>query len=79
MSKEQVWFITGASRGFGRALVEDLLQRGDKVVATMRKTENISFHASSENLLILPLDVTDETQSKEAAKKLWTTLGALMF
>lgn len=69
MSKEQVWFITGASRGFGRALVEDLLQRGDKVVATMRKTENISFHASSENLLILPLDVTDETQSKEAAKK----------
>lgn len=69
MSNEQVWFITGASRGFGRALVEDLLQRGDKVVATMRKTENISFHASSENLLILPLDVTDEMQSKEAAKK----------
>lgn len=69
MSNEQVWFITGASRGFGRALVEDLLQRGDKVVATMRKTENISFHTSSENLLILPLDVTDERQSKEAAKK----------
>lgn len=69
MSNEQVWFITGASRGFGRALVEDLLQRGDKVVATMRKTENISFHTSSENLLILPLDVTDEMQSKEAAKK----------
>lgn len=69
MSNEQVWFITGASRGFGRALVEDLLQRGDKVVATMRKTENISFHASSENLLILPLDVTDEMRSKEAAKK----------
>ncbi|WP_256358573.1 hypothetical protein [Bacillus sp. sid0103] len=32
MSK--VWFITGTSSGFGRQFVQQLLQAGDKVVAT---------------------------------------------
>ena len=36
MSSSKVWFITGASRGFGRAWTEAALRRGDKVVATAR-------------------------------------------
>ena len=32
------WFVTGASRGFGRELAEQLLARGDRVAATVRRT-----------------------------------------
>ncbi len=31
------WFVTGASRGFGRELTEQLLARGDRVAATLRR------------------------------------------
>jgi NADP-dependent 3-hydroxy acid dehydrogenase YdfG len=39
MSKNKVWFITGASSGFGRALAEEALAKGDRVAATARKPE----------------------------------------
>ena len=35
----KTWFITGASSGFGRELTELLLERGDRVAATVRKPE----------------------------------------
>ncbi len=59
--RQRVWFITGASAGFGRILTEKALRRGDKVVATARKPEQIASYLSSnsDNCLILPLDVTD--------------------
>ncbi|HLB32783.1 MAG TPA: hypothetical protein VJK54_00975 [Chthoniobacterales bacterium] len=38
-SSPLVWFITGASQGFGRELVHAALQRGDRVVATSRHPE----------------------------------------
>lgn len=34
-----IWFITGASRGFGAAVAHEALRRGDKVVATARRVE----------------------------------------
>ncbi len=36
-STAKVWFITGASRGFGRVWADAALKRGDKVAATARK------------------------------------------
>ena len=39
MSENKVWFITGTSSGFGRILAEEILAKGDKVVATARKPE----------------------------------------
>ena len=33
---DRVWFITGASRGFGRVWADAALKRGDKVAATAR-------------------------------------------
>jgi NAD(P)-dependent dehydrogenase (short-subunit alcohol dehydrogenase family) len=38
----KIWFITGSSRGLGRVLVEQVLEAGDKVVATARKTEDLA-------------------------------------
>jgi NAD(P)-dependent dehydrogenase (short-subunit alcohol dehydrogenase family) len=38
----RVWFITGASTGFGRLLVEEILRRSDRVVATARDMSKIA-------------------------------------
>jgi NAD(P)-dependent dehydrogenase (short-subunit alcohol dehydrogenase family) len=34
-----IWFITGCSGGFGRAVAEAALARGDRVIGTVRKAE----------------------------------------
>lgn len=39
MNAQKVWFITGTSSGFGRALAEEVLAQGHKVIATARKPE----------------------------------------
>ena len=36
-----MWFVTGSSRGLGRALVEVALEAGDRVVATARNPEQL--------------------------------------
>ena len=67
-SEKKVWFITGASRGFGLEVALDALQRGDLVVATARKPETIAAAIGAhDNLYCLPLDVTDEAQAIAAA------------
>jgi NAD(P)-dependent dehydrogenase (short-subunit alcohol dehydrogenase family) len=60
----KVWFITGASRGFGRVWAEAALQRGDKVVATARKLSGVADFAERYGEWVLPLalDVTDPEQ-----------------
>ena len=57
----QLWFITGASSGFGRALTEAALAKGDRVVGAARRTEALAGLAAShpDRLEALPLDVTD--------------------
>jgi NAD(P)-dependent dehydrogenase (short-subunit alcohol dehydrogenase family) len=52
-----VWLISGCSAGFGRALAEAALERGDRVVATARRPETIADLAG-ERVLLAPLDVT---------------------
>lgn len=67
MSKEKVWFITGSSTGFGRKLAEELITEGYKVVATARKTEALTG-LEGENVLKVPLDVTNTEQIQAAVK-----------
>ncbi|WP_435737914.1 SDR family NAD(P)-dependent oxidoreductase [Cellulosimicrobium sp. PMB13] len=56
----RTWFITGASRGLGRALAVAALERGDRVVAASRTATVDAFDpALRERVLALPLDVTD--------------------
>ncbi|SCG66003.1 SDR family oxidoreductase [Micromonospora humi] len=56
----RTWFITGASRGLGRAFAEAALDRGDRVVAAARTVTSDDFDARhGDRLLALPLDVTD--------------------
>ena len=35
---QRTWLITGVSSGFGRELTQQLLERGDRVVGTVRDT-----------------------------------------
>jgi NAD(P)-dependent dehydrogenase (short-subunit alcohol dehydrogenase family) len=67
MSK--VWFITGASRGFGALMAKDALARGDSVVATARNPQSV-IDALGEHpaLLALRLDVTQEAAAVLAAR-----------
>lgn len=55
------WFITGASRGMGRELVEQVLERGDSVAATLRRPEQLDDLAQryGDRLWRRALDVTD--------------------
>ncbi|MQP77198.1 SDR family NAD(P)-dependent oxidoreductase [Stenotrophomonas sp. MYb238] len=59
MSK--TWFITGASSGFGKALAEQVLARGDNAVLAARRLEPLQAIAAAygERALPLRLDVTD--------------------
>ncbi|MGY2492488.1 oxidoreductase [Cupriavidus sp. CP313] len=64
----KVWFITGASRGFGLELTRAALARGDRVVATARRPETITAALGEhDNLLGVALDVTSEAQAIAAA------------
>jgi NAD(P)-dependent dehydrogenase (short-subunit alcohol dehydrogenase family) len=53
----KVWFITGVSRGLGKALAEAVLADGDIVIGTSRGSSTISD--VSGNLHLLPLEITD--------------------
>lgn len=77
MSK--VWFITGTSTGFGRQFVEQLLQAGDKVVATARTIEAIAdFKAlSPDHVHIAALDVTNKDQIKSAVQEAVDRFGTI--
>lgn len=59
MSK--VWFITGASRGFGRSWTIAALERGDRVAGTARDISMLSDLVATYGDAFLPLqlDVTD--------------------
>ncbi|MFF1711575.1 oxidoreductase [Streptomyces sp. NPDC058268] len=63
-----VWFVTGASRGFGLAIVREALARGHKVVATARRSDRIAalLPEASQNLLALDVDVTDAAEVTRA-------------
>jgi NADP-dependent 3-hydroxy acid dehydrogenase YdfG len=75
----KVWFITGASRGFGRVWADAALQRGDKVAATARKLESIADlkEKYGDNVLTLELDVTKPDQAKSAVEQAQAHFGRL--
>ncbi|GGQ01354.1 oxidoreductase [Streptomyces mutabilis] len=65
-----VWFVTGASRGFGREIVREVLARGHQVVATARRPESVAeaFPDAGDALALAPLDVVDEDQAQASVE-----------
>jgi len=74
---QKVWFITGASRGFGRIWAEAALNRGDKVAITARKLDAIADFRErySEAVLPLELDVTSRSQVEDAVAQAHAYFG----
>jgi NAD(P)-dependent dehydrogenase (short-subunit alcohol dehydrogenase family) len=60
----KIWFITGISRGFGRALSDALLHRGDKVIGTIR-SGSAEVGQGKGRPDVLALDVTDAQAVKK--------------
>jgi NAD(P)-dependent dehydrogenase (short-subunit alcohol dehydrogenase family) len=59
--KMKTWLITGGSSGLGRIMTEKLLERGDRVVATVRRADALDDLSAryGESLRVSVLDVTD--------------------
>ncbi|MFI6322810.1 SDR family NAD(P)-dependent oxidoreductase [Nonomuraea sp. NPDC050556] len=77
MSK--VWFVTGSSRGLGRAFVEAALSRGDRVAAVARNAASLDDLVASYGDAVLPieLDVTDRAAVFEGVKRAVEHFGRL--
>nr|WP_207956151.1 SDR family oxidoreductase [Rubrobacter marinus] len=75
----KTWFITGASKGFGREWAEAALERGDNVAATARRPETLDALVEEYGDAVLPirLDVTDRGAGFEAVRKAAEHFGAL--
>ena len=75
---QKVWFITGASRGFGLLTAQKALARGDLVAATARDPQTVTAALGAHpNLLALRLDVKLEAQAISAAQQAVARFGRI--
>lgn len=76
---QQIWFITGSSRGFGRALVSAALDAGDSVVATARRPEQLADFVEryGERVLPVALDVTSGAAAQAAIEAAVSRFGRI--
>jgi NAD(P)-dependent dehydrogenase (short-subunit alcohol dehydrogenase family) len=73
----RVWLITGASSGFGRALTEAALERGDAVAAAARNVEALGSLAAHERVLPVRLDVTVDAERTRAVQEALDRFGRI--
>lgn len=75
----RTWFVTGASRGMGRELVEQALARGDRVAATLRSPRQLDDLAEryGNRLWVRQLDVTDAQRLRDVVDEAFADLGKI--
>lgn len=76
---QKIWFITGASRGFGRIWARAALERGDQVAVTARRLSDVAdFRARfGDAALPLALDVTNTDQVQQAVQEAYSHFGRM--
>lgn len=80
MKTDKVWFVTGASKGMGLSLVKKLIEKGYRVAATSRKSENLMDavgHLEEHQFLPLQVDLANEKSITEALKKTVDRFGKI--
>jgi NAD(P)-dependent dehydrogenase (short-subunit alcohol dehydrogenase family) len=71
-----VFLVTGTTSGIGAALVDQIVARGDKVIAAGRKAEERLSGLKSDNVAPLDLDVSDSpAEIQTQVKKAWNIFG----
>jgi NAD(P)-dependent dehydrogenase (short-subunit alcohol dehydrogenase family) len=78
-SETSVWFITGASKGFGHALAEAVLAKGDRVVAASRRPQELQPLADNypDRMLAVQLDVTDAAAARDVVQQAVSRFGRI--
>lgn len=76
-----VW-ITGASSGIGAAMAQTYLRRGDRVILSARRADELKKVAevtgvAQNNYAILPLDLTETSQAEEIVRKALSFFGQI--
>ena len=71
----RVWLVTGASSGFGRAITEAVLARGESVAAGVRTTDR--FSDLPDGVHPLALDVTAPAQREAAVAETLERFGRI--
>jgi NAD(P)-dependent dehydrogenase (short-subunit alcohol dehydrogenase family) len=76
---QRTWFITGVSSGFGRELTEQLLERGDRVVGTVRDSGKVAdlVERSPNAFRVEALDVTDTPALRQVVERSFAELGRI--
>ena len=77
MTDNRVWLITGASSGFGRALAEAALERGERVVATARDAGRLAALAPDDHVCAVSVDITDPSQRDRAVRQALERFGRI--
>ena len=74
-----VWFVTGASKGLGLALVKQLLKKDYQVAATSRNVTSLAkvVNRDSYNFLPLEVDLTNETSVQQAIEETIAAFGSI--
>jgi NAD(P)-dependent dehydrogenase (short-subunit alcohol dehydrogenase family) len=75
----KTWLVTGASKGLGLALVNQLLAAGQKVAATSRNLQQLKDAVANTSTNFLPLEVNlaNDTAVKNAVQQAHTHFGSL--
>ena len=79
MDNKKVWFITGASKGFGLSLVKQLLEAGERVAATSRNLQELTTAVGCHSQRFLPLQVNlvQESSVSLALQHTFETFGKI--
>ncbi|MBS1596079.1 MAG: SDR family NAD(P)-dependent oxidoreductase [Bacteroidetes bacterium] len=78
-TEKQVWFITGASSGFGRAFAEYAIHKGHNIVVTARSTDKLEAikAIAPEQVEAIKMDVNNTSEIAEAVKKAIARFGRI--
>lgn len=79
MDNNKVWFITGASKGFGLSLVKQLLDAGQLVAATSRNLQEltVAVNTTSNNFLPLQVDLANDSNVSLALQHTYEAFGRI--
>lgn len=76
---KRTWFITGVSSGFGHEMTQQLLERGERVVGTVRSKDKVAdlIARFPDTYRAELLDVTDTAAVRKVVERSFAELGRI--